>query len=179
MRIDGFQAILLIEDKAHHRFAYHFLCAKGMERRRITSHMAPPGHNSAEQWVREQFPRFVKKLRSCHTKILLVVMVDADTKSVAQRKDQLLVAVPNQNLESLGPDKHILFVIPKRNIETWVHFLQKNVIDEEADYHDNYKNVSYNEVIDILLKDSKTIIENAPPSLLDAYQQWQKVNNQL
>ena len=55
------QVIVLCEDKQHSVFVYRFLKRRTNHRIRVVS--APASEGSAEQFVREQYPRELKALR--------------------------------------------------------------------------------------------------------------------
>ena len=67
----------------------------------------------------------------------LIAHIDADTGTVQNRVDQL-----TEGQNSRKPGESIIFLIPKRNIETWIYHLLGNEADEIDDYSRTYKNKS-------------------------------------
>ncbi|WP_224364775.1 hypothetical protein [Hyalangium versicolor] len=64
----------------------------------------------------------------------LVVLVDADVHSLRQRNEQLDKALTSAGLPPRAPDESICVLLPKRNIETWIHFFMAGPVDEAVDY---------------------------------------------
>jgi hypothetical protein len=50
---------------------------------------SPSGEGSAENWVRKTFVKEVSVYRSRHPQIKLIVVIDADTRTVQERLMQL------------------------------------------------------------------------------------------
>jgi hypothetical protein len=66
--------------------------------------------------------------------IALVVFVDADINTVDYRLEQLDKELLNAPLEKRQPDEKIAIFVPKRNIETWIHYLKGDKVNEEEVY---------------------------------------------
>ena len=66
--------------------------------------------------------------------ICLAVMIDADTHSVQDHYIELDQALQQANLPARQPGEKIGIFVPKRNIETWIRFLQGHAVDEETAY---------------------------------------------
>jgi hypothetical protein len=114
--------IVLAEDERHQRFVRHFLYQKGLSTHQIRMEPLPSGKGCGEQWVRERYPTTVKayRERSARARTALVVVIDADTCDADRRGRQLREAITH--------------FVPKRNIETWVLFLDGRSVDEDKDY---------------------------------------------
>ena len=86
--------------------------------------------------MRERFPAELKAYRSKanHLRNGLVVVIDADRQEIADRARGFDVACDKQNLTPRQPDERILYVIPKRNIETWLAYLRGETVDEEQTF---------------------------------------------
>ncbi len=98
---------------------------------------SPRGRGSAEAWVREHYVEEVARYRSRQAKrakTALIVMIDADTKTVKQRLDQLDQALKASGGSALGTSEEIARLVPKRNVETWILCLTDEAVDEETDY---------------------------------------------
>jgi len=114
------QVIILCEDRQHEVFIRHYLKKRHhITERQIRVIVCPAGRGAGEQFVRREYPIQVKLLRQkAHLSKALVIMIDADKLSVKERLNQL-VPLPQDN------DK-IVRLVPKRNIETWIHYLNNN-----------------------------------------------------
>lgn len=132
--------LILIEDSNHRRFVRQYLRRCGLEPHMMYFVPYPAGQGSGEQWVRERFVTEVEgfRRRSAHAETALIVVIDADDLSVPERLAQL-----DQKLEEAQADrirldtKQIARLVPKRNIETWILFLNDFRVDEETDYKAN------------------------------------------
>jgi hypothetical protein len=128
---DYTQVVILCEDRQQEVFARHFLIQCGVNRHRIRVNVAPSGLGSGEQHVRENFPDEVQSYRSrSYLNIALTVLIDADTYSVRDRFRQLNDELINRSLSERQPDERIGIFIPKRNIDTWIHYLQGESVNE-------------------------------------------------
>jgi hypothetical protein len=126
--------IVRCEDLQQRCFIYRFLQGK-VNRHAIDIKNCPKGKGSGAQWVLKQYPVEVKALRSGPpvTKALISI-VDADVDIVADRKRQHDDALAAVGLPKRSPDERIALVVPKRNIETWIHHLlgEKGVNETDA-----------------------------------------------
>ncbi|HEY88453.1 MAG TPA: hypothetical protein G4N98_01790 [Thermoflexia bacterium] len=130
------QLVILCEDRQQEVFARHFLVTCGINRRRIRSLVAPRGLGSGEQYVRQHYPAEVRTYRAKrhHLQIALVVLIDADTYPVTERLRQLEEELQHADLQKRGNGEQIGLFIPKRNIETWIHYLQGETVNEIETY---------------------------------------------
>ena len=78
------QLVLLCEDQQHEVFVRRFLAAAGWSTRRLRIQMAPPGKGSAEQFVREQFPKELQAYRSNRIRLSLGLIVIRDGDNSGQ-----------------------------------------------------------------------------------------------
>ena len=128
------QVILLVEDSRHQQFIFRYLRTAGLEPRAVRIEKSPSGAGSAEQWVRERFPIEVQAYRARHAQTTLIVLIDADTQTVHQRRRQLDHALREAGVTLIGDTEAIARLVPKRNVETWILCLNDIVVDEGADY---------------------------------------------
>jgi hypothetical protein len=119
--------IVLAEDQRHQRFVRHYLYRLGYAQHDIRFEPLPNGRGCGEQWVRDRYTKAVAAYRARHARTALVVVIDADTRSVAERRSQL----PDDRSEG----EAIAILIPKRHIETWILCLNAENVDENTDYH--------------------------------------------
>ena len=66
--------------------------------------------------------------------LALLTVIDADTQEVQQIHRRLEGQLQNADIENRTAGERIVLLIPKRNIETWVVYLQGLPVDEESDY---------------------------------------------
>lgn len=128
----GSSFVILCEDVQHEAFvrrALKHLGIQGIPR----VERAPGGRGSGEQWVRNRYPVEVKALRNGHVERTLIVTVDADTQEVEQRLREFDDALKTATQAPREATDRIVFVIPRRNIETWLAALSgeaPQVLDE-------------------------------------------------
>ncbi len=135
MALGDFRFVILAEDTPQQEFVYRWLLERGAERRKVTKVPLPAGTQAGEQHVREKLPREVQEQRrKVGQNVALVVAVDADRLSVADRLNGLNIQPPR------AANERIVVLIPKRNVETWFHHLAGNTVDEETDYKHTYRN---------------------------------------
>lgn len=126
------QIVILCEDRQQEVFARHFLKKRGFTGT-IRTKICPRG--AGEQFVRESYAAEVKAFRSRnYLSGMLIVLIDADTKTVEERLKQLNDSLIEDSQESRKSDESIAIFVPKRNIETWIHYLQGETVDEEIVY---------------------------------------------
>ena len=93
------RVVLLCEDKQHEVFLRRFLIRDGWHLRDLTPVIAPSAQGSAEQFVRNQFPQELAKLRYKRgERKYLVVMTDGDSIGVEKRKASLMAACTEQGV---------------------------------------------------------------------------------
>jgi hypothetical protein len=122
---------VLAEDREQQKLVYGFLKCTRLERAARLEPL-PNGRGSGEQFVRKLFPELRRKVESSlgrSVSAIGVVMIDADTSTVANRRAQLLGPhAPHHNSPGLA------ILIPRRNVETWLCALNGQTVDEIADY---------------------------------------------
>ncbi len=125
---------VLCEDKLTHCYIRRFLLAQGISGRKIFP-LPLPADGCGEQYVRLQFPRYLQVLRSkSFDSNVLVVAIDADKKTLQERKVQLNEACEAANVSVRTETDKMLVFIPKRNVETWIKYFDGETVDEEQDY---------------------------------------------
>ncbi|MDI1428814.1 hypothetical protein [Polyangium sorediatum] len=143
---DGVQAIVLCEDLQGWVFARRMLLAMGYENGRIRlsryKYPAKGGGGSGEQHVRERYPDELRayRPRAARTKTTLVVLTDADKLTVPQRRKTLEDALEKKALAPRGPEERVALLVPKWEIETWIHFfLDGTTVDEDRKDYPKYE----------------------------------------
>jgi hypothetical protein len=131
--------ILLVEDINQETLLRRYLQQFGHDNRNMRPVKIAAGHGSGEQFVRERYSSEVRAIRAqlARTKACLIVVLDADTGSVGDRRHQLERALRDADETPRGASEPILHLIPKRNVETWILCLNSRDVDEVTDYrHD-------------------------------------------
>ncbi len=129
------QIVLLCEDTQHEACLRRFLSAMGWETRTMRVEKAPGGRGSADQFVRQQFPRELKAHRTRHAGQALVTMMDGDRYGVDARLGQLNQACRAGSIDVRIPGERVAVFIPTWNIETWFAYLDGATVDEaRSDY---------------------------------------------
>ena len=126
------QVIVLCEDKQHSVFVYRFLKRRTNHRIRVVS--APASEGSAEQFVREQYPRELKALRASTVNAALVVMIDADKTDPTKRLRQLDASCRESGIPPRKTHDRVVLTVPRRNIETWLAYLAGATVNETDSY---------------------------------------------
>ena len=169
------QIVILCEDKQQEVFARHFLKKRG-----FTGNIKPKIclEGAGEQFVRDNYPKEVKAYRSKnYLSGMLIVLIDADKKTVEERLKQLDDALIENAQELRQPHEKIAVFVPKRNIETWIHYLQGTNVDEETEYTKLKKQSDCKPYLEQLVNQcyQGNLDENAPPSLKAACGELQRI----
>ncbi len=170
--------MLLCEDRQQEVFMRNFLVARGVPKNRIRANPAPKGMGSAEQFVRNKYPQEVNTYRSkCnHLKIALAVMLDADIKKVVDRLNELDGSLVAALMDKRRSNERIGLFVPKRNIETWIHYLMGVEVDEERAYSKLKKESDCKSLVTQFAKDcSQPFKQEAPSSLQTACTELRRI----
>lgn len=179
--LSDYRVVVLCEDKFHYYFIRGFLMTQGVNDRKITSpYSLPEGRQSGEQFVRENFvDGFIKYARS-QENVLFISMQDIDrvARTPVEARGDFERLVHDKGLGNIGLGDKLLLLFPKRNIETWFEWLQKehprSVVDENQDFkqsHRHDKPAIIGKKAGELYSRSKgdgSICTNAPDSILHA-----------
>lgn len=163
--------VILCEDRQQEVFARRFLEACGVDSKRIYPKTCPKGKQSGEQYVREEFPKEVVSYRKIahHLSAGLVVLTDADIREVTDRLKQLESILKENKIPTRQPGERIGLFIPKRNIETWIHYLMGESVNEQDVYsHLPRESDCKPHVAELAQKRYAPLPDNAPPSLKTA-----------
>ena len=126
--------VLLCEDKQTESFVCNFLKHRNFKKGRdITTLVASSG--SGEQWVRKQYPKQLNAIRN-RKNAYLIVVIDADTNTIDDRHEQLKKECEDKDIlpRDHERDVNVLHIIPRRNIETWLAYLDNENVDEFKAY---------------------------------------------
>ena len=121
---------VLCEDKQHESFIRRFLKKRN---RQIYAVLRPKTSAGAgEQFVRDHYPAYLDAIRKRGG--VLVVMIDSDHYSRAQRLKQMDEACHQKGVLPLTRGDKVALFIPQRNIETWLAFLYGEIVNETDTY---------------------------------------------
>ena len=173
------QIVILCEDRQQEVFARYFLKKRGFTGL-FRANICPEGSECGSDYVRKQYPVEVKAYRQNTNRVAigLVVLIDADTGTLEARLNWLASVLDEDEQENRGSNEAIAIFIPKRNIETWIHYLQGETVDEEDTYakFENNEAVCKTAVEDLADRCySQSLPENAPPSLQAACGELQRL----
>ena len=131
---------ILCEDKLQDVFVSHFLKKCGVRHRLCVVVPYPAGgKGSGEQHVRERYAKELKAFRSRAASTILIVVIDADNKTVQARHNELDSQATSAGLPVRESNEQIVHVIPKRHIETWLAYLDGNNVNETDEYKPQYQ----------------------------------------
>lgn len=166
---------ILCEDKQTQCYIRRFLLAQGISGRKVFT-LPLPADGCGEQYVRFQFPRYLKALRSRNfDSNVLVVIIDADKKALAERKAQLNDACESADVPVRTENDKLLLLIPKRNIETWIKHFEGETVDEEYDYAHflvGHESDCYSAADKMSQAFSNETFFTDLPSLMDGYREY-------
>jgi len=173
------QIVILCEDRQQEVFARHFLEKRGF-RGLFRPKICPLGSQSGEQYVRTQYLLEVKAYRQNRHRVSigLVVLIDADKLTLQARLNQLARILSEDSQPSRQPDEAIAVFVPKRNIETWIHYLQGKAVNELQEYSKFEKDeASCKPYVEKLAKQccSQDLPKDAPESLQAACGELQRL----
>lgn len=133
------QVVIIGEDDMHLNFVCRCLYRIGVNRHQISRRRSPFARGAGEQWVRKNYAKEVRayRSRSKRAETALIVVIDADNLEVTGRLLPLGKALEENGLQPRDSSEQILHLIPKRNIETWLHCLNGKIVSETEDYKKN------------------------------------------
>ena len=173
------QIVILCEDRQQEVFARYFLKKRGFTGR-FRANICPEGSQSGEQYVRTHYPEEVKAYRQNRNRVAigLVVLIDADTGTLEARLNWLASVLDEDKQEKRDSKEAIAIFVLKRNIETWIHYLQGETVNEEDAYAKFEKNEAACKTAVEDLADrcySQSLPEDAPRSLQAACGELQRL----
>jgi hypothetical protein len=96
----------------------------------------------------------------------LVVLTDADTKAVSQRRRELEEVLDIGGQKRREAMERIAIFIPKRNVETWIHFLMGEDVNEADEYRKfPTESECASAVAHLAAKSEYRLTADVPPSL--------------
>ena len=176
--MSGVQIVLLCEDTQTESFVRNFLKHRNFKGRDIDTCPLPDGSGAGEQWVREQYPEELKLIRR-RKNAYLIVVIDADTGTIDDRHRELEIACREKDISPRdhSKDANVLYIIPRRNIETWLAYLENKSVDESKVYPKLKRESDCKEHTRRLhdMCGARRLREPAPPSLREACNEYRKL----
>ena len=134
------RVVLVCEDTQHEVFVRRFLRDMGWKVRDIRVEKAPQGRGSGEQFVRENYPSELRSLRGKPGRRALIAVVDGDKRGVDGRLADFERACVEQGVPSRRDEETVLLFVPTWAIETWLAYLDGNIVDES---HPGYPRLAH------------------------------------
>jgi hypothetical protein len=129
--------VTLFEDVQHRAFLRCVLKGLGFGGRIVRELPPATGEGGGFGYVLKRYPIEVaehRKKRNHQPALRLVVMLDGDDQGVAGRLKELDQELQADQQDKKQPAEGIVVLVPTRNIETWIHWLEGNAVDEETAY---------------------------------------------
>ena len=168
--------VLLCEDSQHEAFTRRFLTGMGLNKRELYVEKSPSASGSAEQWVREKFPNelMIYRQRRQLAASALIAMIDADSKNVQNRIDEFRDSCNSMQIPFRANEEAVAIAVPKRNIETWIHYLNGNSVNEQDRYPKLDRERGCKPAVNnlVLLCKSTGLEADAPPALAAACDEY-------
>jgi len=171
--------VLLCEDRKTDVFVRRFLKHRNFSNRDVTTLPFPGGKGSGEAWVRSQFPKELTAIRTQHGACLIVV-IDADNRTVEDRHRQMRDVCEQAGVAPRSEHDPVIIGVPRRNLETWLAYLNGKEVDEETDYktrgagsESDCKPLA-DRLYEMCHRDQRLRVP-APPSLEAACEEYQKL----
>ncbi|MFA5498694.1 MAG: hypothetical protein WCX83_04935 [Candidatus Cloacimonas sp.] len=158
---------LICEDTQQECFVRRFLNGMGWGKRQLRIEKSPSGRGSGEQWVREKYAAELANYRKSHVQYAILTIVDGDVHGVSYRTNQF----DNKCIEKEIPVRNnletVAIIVPTRNIETWIKYLEGEKVDETTIYPKLNNESDCKPAVDRLLNFYKGIglPKDAPQSL--------------
>ena len=184
------QIILLCEDKLHEVFVRRFLKAWGVVGLNYKIYVKPYPESSGcgSQFVISNFPDQLTAIRSRRDTVkVLIVVIDADNKTVEERKRELEKTLEEvePKMSKVAADEHVCCVIPKWSIDTWLAYLQDGNASEDESCKNSLRfrnrESEAHPLIDMLAEKCKQrkALVGSPDSLLKACKEFERIRDAL
>jgi hypothetical protein len=148
----------------------------GWDTRELRVEKSPSAIGSAVQWVTHKFPFELRIYRQRRQRAAsaLIAIIDADTKDVQDRINEFEDKCKSMQIPFRDSDEAVAIVVPKRNIETWIHYLNGELVNEEDDYPKLDQERGCKLAVNHLVRMCKStgIKPDAPPALAEACKEY-------
>jgi hypothetical protein len=167
------EIVILCEGKQDEVFLRRFLKQSGYGPHRVRCRPYPAGRGSGKQFVQDEYAKEVveHRRRATRMNIALIVMHDCDTGTMEGSRAML------EQSAARNPNERIALLLPRRNIETWIHFLQDGgLVDESTPYRKLQRESECHSVVDRLAAKSEyRLSADVPPSLRAACSEIRRI----
>ena len=174
--MSGVRVTLLCEDSQTDSFVRRFLRRRNVPSRDIRTLPLPHGAGSGEQWVRQRFPVELRAIRAVKNAYLIVV-TDADIGPTQARRAQLEAECEREGIPRRREDDRVFVIVPRRNIETWLAYLDGSDVDESRSYPRLSRErdcAAHAKNLYRMCHETQRLREPAPPSLREACDEYRK-----
>ena len=166
------QIVILGEDAAHVGSLYramvdHFGIPSGKVRKLPVGN----GRGDAKRHVLRQVPGQIALLRRGPRSAALVIAVDGDGADETRRIREVSDALRADGMNAINADDRVVIVVPCRNAETWLRFVQCTTVDEETNYKQGRRSMWTRQDFELVgraLGQVQPPKANPPPSLDNA-----------
>jgi hypothetical protein len=158
--------VILCEDLQHEVFLRAVLLHQQFNIRHMRIVRREPG--DAKQFVVNHFPAEVQTLRRHRREHrILIVMTDADDRSVNERLKTLTNALATANVDPIKANDPVFCFVPKWEIETWLAYLDGKTVQEDRKYPKLVRESDAQPLVKRLMKmcNDQRLRRGAPPSL--------------
>ena len=181
MSASAVEVVILCEDRQQEVFIRRFLQKRGKERCQFRAVISPAGRGSGEQWARERFPSELQAHRSqgARRNNWLLVATDADVHIVQERIQSFAQACFDADVQFRQKNEKVIFIVPKRNIETWFAYLRGEIVNDSDIYpRYNCENDCRQDVsrLDDMCRQQRLEPEPPPASLLLCCEEFNRIH---
>jgi len=163
--------VIVCEDILQETFVRAFLRRRGFNRHQLRFPLRPSG-GDAKQHVCHCLCKELRVLRKSHRVAAGVIyVVDADNKTVEERRQFVETALRNNGVEPPSENEPVFGIIPKWEIENWLEFLRVGQADEDRNTYNKYRGHEsdiYRLVEGLADQCVNRTLSNPPPSLESA-----------
>lgn len=171
------QIVVLAEDQPQQNLLRAALKKLGVNLQEMIIEAPVLGQNF--KWVRDHLSAEVEVLRKATYSRAVIAVVDGDEETVDGRKKWLDDALD----PARSSEESIVYVIPRRHIETWIWYLEGNAVDENANYKKeeggpvkrDHDMANVKRVFASYIQTGHEPFPDCPPSLQDARNELRRV----
>ena len=149
-----------------------------MDRTPDSNSVRQTGKGSAEQYVRNRFPKELAEHRRRSVSQVLIVMLDGDKRGIRGRMAELDDACKNVKMEHRGSKEQVIVLIPTWCIETWLAYLEGETVDEtRRDYRRLKRSGDCRPHVNTLVEmcQKNQLRQPSPPSLAAACNEYRRL----
>lgn len=139
------QVTILAEDRRQARFVRAYLRRMHPElpQKIVKDALMAGGAGSGAQWVADRYAREVAAYCTRQARKWLIVVIDADSKTVQDRLSDFhnrLKNADDDRLRRFRPElEQVARLVPKWSIETWILNLNGEAVDEDISYKPEHR----------------------------------------